>query len=104
MKKVLLIEDNDLMRKNAAEILKMANYRVTTAADGKEGVQLAQTELPDLIICDIMMPELDGFGVLHMLSKNVATAAIPFIFLTSKSEKSDHRKGMSMGADDYLTK
>jgi len=67
-------------------------------------VRLAGTEKPDLIICDIMMPELDGYGVLHMLSKNIETAAIPFIFLTAKAEKADHRKGMSMGADDYLTK
>lgn len=104
MKKILLIEDNPEMRENTAEILTLANYEVVTAENGKEGVRLAQTDKPDLIICDIMMPELDGYGVLHMLSKSSDTAAIPFIFLTAKAEKSDHRKGMTMGADDYLTK
>ncbi len=104
MKKILLIEDNMEMRENAAEILELAKYTVFTAENGKEGVRLAQSEKPDLIICDIMMPELDGYGVLHMLSKNPETSSIPFIFLTAKAEKADHRKGMSMGADDYLTK
>lgn len=104
MKKILLIEDNAEMRENTAEILELANYKVITAPNGKEGVRLAQTEHPDLIISDIMMPELDGYGVLHMLSKDAATASIPFIFLTAKAEKSDYRKGMGLGADDYLTK
>lgn len=104
MKKILLIEDNTEMRENTAEILELANYKVFTAPDGKEGVRLANSEKPDLIICDIMMPELDGYGVLHMLSRTPETAAIPFIFLTAKAEKTDYRKGMSMGADDYLTK
>lgn len=104
MKKILLIEDNMEMRENTAEILGLANYQVFTAENGKEGVRLAQSEKPDLIICDIMMPELDGYGVLHMLSKAPETASIPFIFLTAKAEKADHRKGMTMGADDYLTK
>src|ERR1041385_2840424 len=104
MKKILLVEDNPEMRENTAEILQLANYNVVTAENGKEGVRLAQTEKPDLVVCDVMMPELDGYGVLHMLSKNENTASIPFIFLTAKAEKSDHRKGMSMGADDYLTK
>ena len=103
-KTILLIEDNMEMRENTAEILELAQYRVLTATNGKEGVRLAHAHLPDLIICDIMMPELDGYGVLHMLSKDSKTASIPFIFLTAKSEKSDFRKGMSMGADDYLTK
>lgn len=104
MKKILLIEDNKEMRENTAEILELAKYEVVTAQNGKEGVKLAQQSLPDLIICDIMMPELDGYGVLHMLSMNPQTASVPFIFLTAKAEKSDYRKGMSMGADDYLTK
>ena len=104
MKKILLIEDNPEMRENTAEILELANYAVSTAENGKEGVRIAIAEKPDLIICDIMMPELDGYGVLHMLSKNIDTASIPFIFLTEKAEKADHRKGMTMGADDYLTK
>lgn len=104
MKKILLIEDNQGMRENTAEILELSNYKVVTAENGKEGVRLALSETPDLIICDIMMPEMDGYGVLHALSKNETTAGVPFIFLTAKAEKSDHRKGMEMGADDYLTK
>lgn len=104
MKKILLIEDNQGMRENTAEILELSSYKVVTAENGKEGVRLAMSESPDLIICDIMMPEMDGYGVLHALSKNESTARIPFIFLTAKAEKSDHRKGMEMGADDYLTK
>jgi DNA-binding response OmpR family regulator len=104
MKKILLIEDNPEVRENTQEILTLANYDVLAAENGKVGVELAQKEKPDLIICDIMMPELDGYGVLHILSKNEQTANIPFIFLTAKTEKSDIRKGMNLGADDYLTK
>ncbi len=104
MKRILLIEDNKDVRENTAEILKLAHYTVFTAKNGKEGVEIAQTEKPDLIICDIMMPVLDGHGVLLMLSKNEDTSSIPFIFLTAKAERSDVRKGMEMGADDYLTK
>ena len=104
MKKILLIEDNIEVRENTAEILTLANYNVLTAENGKVGVEMANQELPDLIICDIMMPELDGYGVLHILTKKVETARIPFIFLTARTEKSDVRKGMALGADDYLTK
>ncbi len=104
MKKILLIEDNKDVRENTAEILALAKYNVITAANGKLGVELAQKEKPDLIICDIMMPVLDGHGALHLLSKNEETASIPFIFLTAKAERNDFRKGMEMGADDYLTK
>lgn len=104
MKKILLIEDNKDMRENTAEILELSNYKVLTAKNGKEGVTLALNENPDLIICDIMMPVMDGYGVLHSLSKSSSTASIPFIFLTAKAERSDLRKGMEMGADDYLTK
>jgi CRP-like cAMP-binding protein/CheY-like chemotaxis protein len=104
MKKILLIEDNKDVRENTAEILQLAKYNVITAKNGKEGVELAQKEKPDLIICDIMMPVLDGHGALHLLSKNEETSSIPFIFLTAKAERSDFRKGMEMGADDYLTK
>jgi CRP-like cAMP-binding protein/FixJ family two-component response regulator len=104
MQTILLIEDNDDVRENTAEILQLAQYKVLTAKNGKEGVELAQKEKPDLIICDIMMPVLDGHGVLHLLAKNEATASIPFIFLTAKAERGDFRKGMEMGADDYLTK
>jgi len=104
MKKILLIEDNKDMRENTAEILELSNYSVMTAKNGKEGLELATKEKPDLIICDIMMPVLDGYGVLHMLSKKPDTAGIPLIFLTAKAERSDFRKGMEMGADDYVTK
>lgn len=104
MKKIILIEDNKDMRENIAEILELAKYVVFTAKNGKEGVELAQKEKPDLIICDIMMPVLDGYGVLHLLAKNTETASIPFIFLTAKADRTDLRKGMEMGADDYLTK
>jgi len=103
-KTILLIEDNQEVRENTAEILELSDYHVITAENGKTGVELARKELPDLIICDVMMPELDGFGVLHVLSKNVTTASIPFIFLTAKAEREDMRKGMNLGADDYLTK
>lgn len=104
MKKVLIIEDNTDIRENIAEILELADFEAVTSANGKEGVEMALAEKPDLIICDIMMPELDGYGVLHILSKKEATAHIPFIFLTAKAERSDMRKGMNLGADDYLTK
>ncbi len=104
MKKILLIEDNQEVRENTEEILSLAGYEVVTAENGKIGVEQAQLQLPDLIICDIMMPELDGYGVLHILSKKNETAGIPFIFLTAKTESTDIRKGMNLGADDYLTK
>lgn len=104
MKKILLIEDNPEVRENTHEILELAGYKVVTAPNGKVGVELAQKENPDLIICDIMMPELDGYGVLHILNKRSDTAGIPFIFLTAKTEKTDIRNGMNLGADDYLTK
>ncbi len=103
-KRILLIEDNADVRENTAEILELAGYEVFTAENGKLGIEMAQQQSPDLIICDIMMPVLDGYGVLHLLGKNPKTAATPFIFLTAKSERSDMRKGMEMGADDYITK
>jgi DNA-binding response OmpR family regulator len=104
MQKILLIEDNTEIRENMAEILELAGYEVYTAQDGKEGVTAAIANLPDLVLCDIMMPVLDGYGVLHMLQKNEALQNIPFIFLTAKSERTEVRKGMEMGADDYITK
>ncbi|MEO1437884.1 MAG: response regulator [Bacteroidota bacterium] len=104
MKKILLIEDNPDVRENTAEILDLSGYEVMTAENGREGVKIALQHLPDLIICDIMMPVMDGYGVLKILSKNTKTTGIPFIFLTAKAEKSDFRKGMSLGADDYITK
>ena len=102
--RILIIEDNPDIRENTAEMLAFAGYEVLKAENGMEGIRLAKSELPDLIICDIMMPGLDGFGVLHMLTKHPETAAIPLIFLTAKAEPSDIRKGMNLGADDYLTK
>ena len=104
MKSILLIEDNDELRENTAEILELANYKVVSAANGKLGIKAALKNKPDLIICDVMMPELDGYGVLHLINKNTELSGIPFIFLTAKSERSDLRKGMEMGADDYITK
>ncbi len=104
MKTILIIEDNNDVRENTAEILELANYRVLQAENGKLGVEVAQKMKPDLIICDIMMPVLDGYGVIHLLNKNAETASIPFIFLTAKSERMDFRKGMEMGADDYISK
>lgn len=104
MKKVLIIEDNEDVRENTADILELSGYNVTTAENGKIGVKVAKQLLPDVIVCDIMMPELDGYEVLEKLNKNTKTASIPFIFLTAKTEKIDMRKGMNLGADDYLTK
>jgi CRP-like cAMP-binding protein/FixJ family two-component response regulator len=103
-KKILLIEDNEEMRENTAEILQLSHYKVFAAKNGKEGVAMAEKEIPDIIICDIVMPVMDGYGVLETLSKNSVTAHIPFIFLTAKVDRADFRKGMEMGADDYLTK
>lgn len=102
--KILIIEDNNDIRESTAEILELTGYEVLQANNGKTGVDLSQQHHPDLILCDIMMPELDGYGVLYLLSKNPDTANIPFIFLTAKAERLDFRKGMEMGADDYLTK
>jgi DNA-binding response OmpR family regulator len=102
---ILIIEDNLEIREGTAEILELTgSYNVLTADNGKIGVDLALKHVPDLILCDIMMPELDGYGVLYMLSKQESTMHIPFIFLTAKSERVDMRKAMEMGADDYLVK
>lgn len=104
MKKILLIEDNPDVRENACEILELANYHVIAAEDGKSGIKKIEAEQPDLILCDIMMPELDGFGVRHLINKTPKLATIPFIFLTSKTDAASWRKGMELGADDYLFK
>lgn len=104
MKKILLIEDNTEIRENMAEILELAGYKVCTAENGKAGIETAIKEHPDLILCDIMMPVLDGYGVLHMVQRHADLQNKPFIFLTAKSERSEIRKGMEMGADDYITK
>lgn len=104
MTKVLLIEDDMVLRENTAELLELSNFEVITASDGKVGLKNAKTYIPDIIVCDIMMPELDGYQVLDHLSKNSKTKSIPFIFLSAKTEHSDVRKGMNLGADDYITK
>jgi len=104
MKKILLIEDNVDVRDNTAEILELSGYKVITAVNGKAGVEKAMEQKPDLVICDIMMPVLDGYGVLHAIHKNEELKNTPFIFLTAKAERLDMRKGMELGADDYITK
>lgn len=104
MKKILLIEDDVVLRENTAELLELSNYEVVTAPNGKAGVETAMEYLPNIIICDIMMPELDGYGVLGALAKNESTKHIPFVFLSAKTERKDVRKGMDLGADDYITK
>ncbi len=104
MKKVLVIEDNNNIRENIAEILELAAYTVYEVNNGKAGIEQAIKNLPDIILCDIMMPEMDGYSVFYLLNKHPETATIPFIFLTAKADRVDLRKGMDMGADDYLTK
>jgi DNA-binding NarL/FixJ family response regulator len=104
MKRILIIDDQPQMRRNLATILEMEGYQVATAENGARGVAMAKKTPPDLILCDVMMPELDGFGVLHALHEDKETTTIPFIFLTAKGEKTDLRAGMNLGADDYLTK
>ena len=103
-KTILLIEDNTDMADNIASILELAHYHILLATNGKTGAAMAQQHHPDLILCDIAMPELDGYGVLHILSSDPDTADIPFVFLTGKSDVKDVRTGMNMGADDYITK
>lgn len=104
MKKILVIEDDEDIRESIEEMLSAEDFDVITAEDGRTGVELAQETIPDLIICDVMMPELDGFGVVSELRQNSSTQTIPFIFLTARAAKVDRRQGMSLGADDYLTK
>jgi len=104
MKRVLIIEDDTALRENTAELLELANYEVTAAPNGRVGIAYAKASPPDVIVCDIMMPEVDGYGVLEALSNDTTTSHIPFIFLSAKTEHKEIRKGMDMGADDYLTK
>jgi DNA-binding NarL/FixJ family response regulator len=104
MKKILIIEDEEQTRKNLATILRMEGHQPLVAADGQEGLEIARREQPDLILCDVMMPRMDGHGVLAALREEKSTAAIPFIFLTARGERQDLRAGMNLGADDYLTK
>ena len=104
MKKILVIEDEPEMRRNITALLRYYDYEPIAAENGRKGVELARREKPDLILCDVMMPELDGYGVLQAMQTDAALARIPFIFLTAKGEKEDLRSGMNLGADDYLTK
>ena len=104
MKKILVIEDEPEMRRNITTLLRYHDYEPIAAANGRDGVQAARREKPDVILCDVMMPELDGYGVLQELQLDVSLARTPFIFLTAKGEKDDLRSGMNLGADDYLTK
>jgi len=104
MKTILIIDVNLDIRARCSEILELSGYHVLQSENGKTGVEMAKVNIPDLILCDIMMPDLDGYGVLYLLSKNINTAEIPFIFLTARSGHIDFRKAMEMGADDFLTK
>lgn len=104
MKKILVVEDEQVLQKNIMKILRLEGFEVMGASDGETGVACARQESPDLIVCDVMMPEMDGYQVLQTLQADVETALIPFIFLTAKTDRSDMRQGFEMGADDYLVK
>lgn len=104
MKRILIIEDEPEMRRNIGALLRYKGYQPLPAENGHRGLELARSERPDLILCDVAMPELDGYGVLRALRADPALTLIPFIFLTAKGEKEDLRSGMNLGADDYLTK
>ena len=104
MKKILVIEDEPEMRRNITALLRYYDYEPVAAENGRQGVELARREKPDLILCDVMLPELDGHGVLQAIQTDSALARTPFIFLTARGEKEDVRSGMNLGADDYLTK
>src|ERR1051325_5713619 len=101
MKRILIIEDHEQMRENLSIMLQMEGFEVIWAQNGRRGIELARSAAPDLILCDVMMPEIDGYGVLESLRAEPDTATIPFIFLTAKGEKVDQRTGMNLGADDY---
>ncbi len=104
MKTILVIEDDDQTRENLQTILEMEGFRAVTAHNGAAGLAAVHRDPPDLILCDVMMPELDGHGVLEALRTTSSTSTIPFIFLTARGERKDQRIGMDLGADDYLTK
>jgi DNA-binding response OmpR family regulator len=104
MARILVIEDEDRLRENIAQILEFGDYEVAMANNGITGVELAREYLPDLVVCDIMMKQLDGFGVLQELRADPTTATIPFIFVTAKADRDSMRQGMELGADDYVTK
>ncbi len=104
MKTILVIDDNLALRENTAEILELEQYNVLLASNGRAGVTIATEKIPDLILCDVMMPVLDGFGVFLELNKSLYTAGIPFIFLTAKADMMSKQRGIDLGADDYITK
>jgi DNA-binding response OmpR family regulator len=104
MKKILVIEDELSMRRNMLRLLQLEGYAACGAPDGEAGLLAVRTEHPDLVLCDVMMPRLDGFGVLAALRSDPTTRSLPFIFLTARGEKRDIRAGMNQGANDYLTK
>lgn len=104
LKKILIIEDDNFLRENMSELLELSKYEVYKAQNGEVGIEKAKKHIPDIIVCDIMMPEIDGYSVLEVLAKNNSTKFIPFIFLSAKAERKDIRKGMDLGADDYITK
>ncbi len=103
-RKILVIEDQAPMRRNIALLPELAGYEVSTAENGRTGIEAARSQQPDLILCDVMMPEMDGHGVVQTLRAEPAAATTPFIFLTARGDKDDVRVGMNFGADDYLTK
>lgn len=104
VKKILIIEELELERDNLQDILTLNGYEVVAVSNGQEGVSVAVSMLPDLILCDVQLPKLNGFEVLQQLCKHPNTAHIPFIYLSANAEKEDYRRGMSLGADDYITK
>ena len=104
MPRILVIEDEPQMRRNILTILDMEGFNALGAENGRQGLEMIRSQQPDLILCDVMMPELDGYGVLKALRADPAIAEIPFVFLTAKGERGDFRAGMNLGADDYLTK
>ena len=104
MRTVLIIEDNLEIRENTAEILELAGFKVAGAINGREGIQMASSMTPDLILCDIMMPEVSGYEVLSELKKNPNTKQIPFIYVTASTEKKEIQRALQMGADGYVSK
>lgn len=104
MKRILVIEDQEPLRQNLLMVLRLEEFHVTAAENGRRGLELALSNPPDLILCDVMMPEMNGHAVLQQLRQNPATAKTPFIFITARGEKADLRAGMNLGADDYLVK
>jgi CheY-like chemotaxis protein len=101
---ILVIEDQVKILENILETLELEGYQTQGASNGTAGVQLARAHHPDLIICDVMMPGMDGYAVLMELQNNPETATIPFMFLTARADRDSQRQGMELGADDYLTK